>query len=89
MYLGDLLEQGSGSGRFRFFRDKVWPELGRMEPQLQAMYCADNGRPGESLVRLLGVSILQFMERVPDRQAVEALTFDRCTLEMRVGYGPG
>ena len=34
------------------------------------------GRPGESPVRLLGVSILQFMEKLPDRQAVEALTFD-------------
>ncbi len=94
VYLGDLLEHGSGSGRFRFFREKVWPELRRLEPQLQAMYRVDNGRPGESPVRLLGVSILQFMERLPDRQAVEALTFDvrwKCALGMdldEAGFHP-
>jgi len=74
VYLGDLLEHGNGSGRFRLFRDRIWPELRRLEPELQAMYTVDNGRPGESPVRLLGVSILQFMERLADRQAVEALT---------------
>lgn len=94
VYLGDLLEHGSGSGRFRFFRDKVWPELRRLEAQLQTMYSVDNGRPGENPVRLLGVSILQFMERLPDRQAVEALTFDvrwKCALGMdldEVGFHP-
>ena len=34
------------------------------------------GRPSQEPVRLLGVLLLQFMERQPDRQAVDCCQFD-------------
>jgi len=90
VYLAELLGRGNGSERFMFFHEKVWPELRRLEPELVRMYCTENGRPGESPVRLLGLSMLQFMEKVPDRQAVEAMTFDvrwKCALGMDLDEG--
>ena len=66
----------AGADRFRLFREKVWPELIKQRPQLEKMYCEDNGRPAEEPIRMLGVLILQFMERLPDRQAAEACTYD-------------
>ena len=51
------------------------------------MYCADNGRPAEEPVRMLGVTILQYMERLPDRQVAEACTWDgrwKVALHMQV-----
>jgi transposase len=71
-----MLNREAGSERFRFFYKRIWPALLKLEDELKELYCADNGRPAESPVRLLGVSILQYMEKLPDRQAVEALTFD-------------
>lgn len=62
--------------RFRFFADRIWPSLMKLRPELEKMYSANQGRPAEEPVRLLAVSILQFMERMPDRQAVEACTYD-------------
>jgi transposase len=47
-----------------------------MEDKLSEMYCLDNGRPGESPVKLVAVMLLQCMERMPDRQAVDAMTYD-------------
>ena len=38
-------------------------------------YASDNGRPAVEPVVLLGVLILQFLERVPDRQAVEMVRY--------------
>jgi hypothetical protein len=35
------------------------------------MYCADNGRPAAEPVVMTGISLLQFIERVPDRAAME------------------
>jgi transposase len=37
------------------------------------MYCADNGRPAAEPVVMAGVCLLQFLERVPDRAAMELL----------------
>lgn len=62
--------------RFAFFAEHVRPQLVCLRPQLAAMYCPDNGRPAEEPVRLPGVLILQYMERLPDRQAAEACTYD-------------
>jgi hypothetical protein len=76
LYLGDLVSREKGAERFAFFREKVWPYLARLEPKLSAMYCEGNGRPAANPVRLLGVSILQFMEKMPNRQAAEAVVFD-------------
>jgi hypothetical protein len=65
-----------GAERFVFFAERIWPELLKLRPQLERMYCLENGRPAEEPVRMTGVTILQFMERLPDRQAAEACTWD-------------
>lgn len=64
------------SCRFAFFAREVWPKLVALRPRLEAMYCRENGRPAEEPVRMLGAMILQFMERMPDREAAEACTYD-------------
>ena len=43
--------------------------------QLAECYTPENGRPALEPVVLLGVLILQFLERVPDRQAVEMVKY--------------
>jgi hypothetical protein len=43
--------------------------------QLAECYTPENGRPALEPVVLLGVLILQFLERVPDRQAVELVRY--------------
>ena len=61
------------TNRFRLFAEKVWPLLTEARPALETMYCADNGRPAAEPVVLAGVCLLQFLERVPDRAAMELL----------------
>jgi transposase len=61
--------------RFRLFQEKIYPTLLAAREELAACYCADNGRPAEEPVMLLGATILQFMERLPDRQASEAVSY--------------
>jgi transposase len=76
-----------GAQRFVFFADRIWPELLQQRPKLEKMYCVENGRPAEEPVLLLAVTILQFMERLPDRQAAEACTWDgrwKLALHMQV-----
>jgi len=70
------LGKAPGAERFRFFAERIWPQLVQRRPELEKMYCADNGRPAEEPVRMLSVLILQFMERMPDRQAAEACQYD-------------
>ncbi len=74
-------ERASDAGRdqaerFCFFSERIWPMIVKFRPELEKMYCEDNGRPAEEPVRMLAVLILQFMERMPDRQAAEACTYD-------------
>lgn len=57
--------------RYRLFREKVMPTLWKQRAALAALYCANNGRPGIEPVLMLAVSLLQFMEKVPDRKAAE------------------
>jgi hypothetical protein len=61
--------------RFRLFHEKVYPSLLAVRRELAACYCADNGRPAEEPVMLLGATILQFMERAPDRAAAECVGY--------------
>ncbi len=61
--------------RFRLFAQKVYPVLAQARSQLEGCYCADNGRLAVEPVLLLGVSCLQYLESVPDRQAVELLRY--------------
>jgi len=56
---------------YEIFRHEVYPALQAMRQELCQLYCADNGRPGIEPVLMAGVTLLQFMEKVPDRKAVE------------------
>jgi transposase len=62
------------TNRYRLFAEKIWPRLVAARPTLETMYCADNGRPAAEPVVMAGVCLLQFLERVPDRAAMELLT---------------
>lgn len=63
------------SDRYRLFAQKVYPVLVRARATLESCYCADNGRVAVEPVLLLGVSLLQFLEAIPDRQAIEMLRY--------------
>ena len=65
----------AGTDRYRLFFEKVYPVLVKARERLARCYCEENGRPGVEPVVVLGVSLLQFMERLPDRQAVEHLQY--------------
>jgi len=59
------------SSPYRVFREEILPALRRLRPELEKRYCRDNGRPAIEPTLLAGVTILQFMEKAPDRKAVE------------------
>jgi hypothetical protein len=61
--------------KYLLFAQKVWPVLVGCREQLAECYASDNGRPAVEPVVLLGVLIFQFLERVPDRQAVEMVKY--------------
>ena len=58
---------------YRLFRQKVCPALEAQRGPLEAMYCTRNGRPPLDPVLVAGVTLLQFLEKAPDRQALERL----------------
>ena len=62
---------------FLFFARTVFPLLEHYRERLAAVYTPDNGRPAWDPVRLLGVLVLQFVLRMPDRQAAELVQYDR------------
>jgi transposase len=64
-----------GQNKYQLFAQKVWPVLVGCREQLAECYTRDDGRPAVEPVVLLGVLILQFLERVPDRQAVEMVRY--------------
>src|SRR6266566_1187127 len=61
--------------RYRLFARKVYPVLAGARSHLEKCYCPENGRVAVEPVLLLGVSILQYLEAIPDRQAVELLRY--------------
>lgn len=61
--------------RYRIFAQTVFPVLAAVRGQLEKCYCADNGRVAVEPVLLLGVSLLQYLDGLPDRQAVEMLRY--------------
>jgi transposase len=61
--------------RYRLFAKLVYPHLVAARPTLATCYCAENGRVAIEPVVLLGISILQDLDGVPDRQAVEMLRY--------------
>src|SRR3954454_14610347 len=74
--------------KYQLFAQKVWPVLVGCREQLAECYASDNGRPTVEPVMLLGVLIFQFLERVPDRQAVERVKYHlgwKLALHLRLG----
>ncbi len=61
--------------RYRLFAQKIYPLLVASRSKLEALYCTDNGRAAVEPVLLAGVSLLQYLEGVPDRQAEELLRY--------------
>ena len=60
------------------FRDQIRPILEEKRNALDAMYDPTIGRPEIDPVLLTSITMLQFMERLPDRQ-----TIDRCRFDVR------
>jgi hypothetical protein len=52
-----LGRQFDPSDRFRLFREKVYPLLLAARPELEACYCADNGRRAAEPVVLLASAV--------------------------------
>jgi hypothetical protein len=69
---GSLFEE---KDRYRLFAELVFPRLVAVRPQLEGCYCADNGRVAVEPVLMLGTSLLQFLDGVTDRRAVEMLRY--------------
>lgn len=63
------------SDRYRLFAKLVYPHLAKARAILEQCYCLENGREGLEPVLMLGVSLLQYLDGVPDRQAVEMLRY--------------
>lgn len=63
------------SDRYRLLAKLVYPRLAANRAALEKCYCADNGRVALEPVLMLGTSILQYLDGVPDRQAVEMLHY--------------
>lgn len=63
----------SANDPYRLFQGKVVPALERARGSLEGLYCVSNGRPAIDPVLMAAVTLLQFMEKVPDRKAVESV----------------
>src|SRR6266487_4643782 len=63
------------SNRYRLFAQKIYPLVVRARDSVAKAYCLDNGRRAIEPVVLIGVSLLQYLDGVPDRQAVELLGY--------------
>ncbi len=61
--------------RYRLFAETIMPQILQARPILAKTYCPDEGRPAIDPALLLGLTLLQFWERVPDRQAVDYLRY--------------
>jgi len=61
--------------RYRLFAEKIYPLLVEARGDLEKCYCPDNGRPSVEPILLLGVTLWQFVEKVPDREGVERLRY--------------
>ena len=61
--------------RYRLFAKLVYPRLAAARAALEKCYCLENGRVAIEPVLMLGTSILQFLDGMPDRQAIEMLRY--------------
>jgi len=78
--------------RYRLWAEKIFPLLLRARAALAGAY-SSKGRPGLEPPVPAGVSVLQFLEGVPDRQAAEMLRYHpgwnfalHCTVGSRLSY---
>jgi hypothetical protein len=76
------------ANRYRLFREKIWPKLLELGPKVEALYCAENGRPPIDPVLLCGVTLLQFMEKVARPRSQRACCLSS-GLEVRPGFRTG
>ena len=86
-YTFDVPEAGLECPRtkpYLVYRDHVRPVIEDRRAELDAMYAPIMGRPEVDPVLLMGITILQMMERLPDRQAVTACLYD---LRWRLALG--
>jgi len=64
-----LPEDDPYCGSFLFFSQTILPQLEKYRQDLEKMYNPNLGRPSVDPVRMLGLTMLQYMQGVPDRQA--------------------
>ena len=55
---------------YEIFRQRILPILQASRDELCQLYCSDNGRTALEPVTMAGVTLLQFMEKAPDRTAL-------------------
>ena len=65
------LELFKPTDRYEIFRQHVLPALQASRENLCRLYCSDNGRAAIEPVTMAGVTLLQFMEKAPDRTAAD------------------
>lgn len=71
---------------YLLFRDQIRPVLEESRGALEAMYDPTMGRPEIDPVLLTGITMIQFMDKLPDRQAIFRFRFD---VRWRLALGLG
>ncbi len=75
--------------RYEIFRREMLPALQDIRGLSCELYCQDNGRPGIEPVLMAGITLLQFMENVPDRKALENVRLHlgwKHALDLKIDY---
>jgi transposase-like protein DUF772 len=77
------------TNRYHLFRERILPKLFSLRCQLDSLYCENNGRPAVDPVLLAGVTLLQFIEKAPDRVAAERVVYHlgwKYALDLELDY---
>jgi transposase len=77
------------TNRYHLFRERILPKLFSLRCQLASLYCENNGRPAVDPVLLAGVTLLQFIEKAPDRVAAERVVYHlgwKYALDLELDY---
>jgi transposase/IS5 family transposase len=75
--------------RYRLFREKILPALRGAREKFAELYCVTSGRPAIEPVIMAGTTLLQFMEKAPDRKAVNELRLNigwKYALDLTLDY---
>ena len=68
----------------------MYPAIRKAQKALDRLYCATNGRTAIDPVLMAGATLLQFMERVPDRKAASEVRLNlgwKYALNLPIDYG--